>query len=111
MPGFAFFPLSSAFLAYRALIWGFLLSRQPTWLLLIAMPTVILEGLGYCFAASAGTIVGLSWIKPKWVYGAETLNRIEAFKRALKECLTNYFFVTIFLFLAAIIELITLIVI
>lgn len=108
LPGFAFFPLSSAFLAYRAYIWGFLLSRQPTWLLLIAMPTVILEGLGYCFAASAGTIVGLSWINPKWVYGTLTPNRIEAVKRALKECLVNYFFATILLFSAAIVEVIML---
>lgn len=111
LPGFAFFPLSSAFLAYRAYIWGFLLSRLPTWLLLIAMPTIIFEGLGYCFAALAGTIVGLSWIKPQWVYGGGSLNRIESVKKALKECLASYFFVTIFQFLAAIIEATTLMII
>lgn len=111
LPGFAFFPLSSAVLAYRAYIWGFSLSRLPTRLLLIAMPTIILEGLGYCFAASAGTIVGLSWIKPKWVYGNEAHNRVEAGKRALRECLTIYFYVAIFLFLAAIVEAATLMII
>jgi len=111
LPGFAFFLLPSAVLVYRACVWGFSLSRLPTWLLLMAMPTIVLEGLGYCFAASAGTIVGFSWIKPKWIYDTQTPNRIEAVKKALKECLTNYFFVAIFLFLAAIIEAVTLMIV
>lgn len=111
LPGFAFFPLSSAVLVYRAYIWGFLLSRQPTWLLLVAMPTVILEGLGYCFAASAGTLVGVSWIKPKWVYSTDDYNRVKAVKRALRECLTFYFYVVLLLFLAAIVEAVTLMII
>ncbi len=107
LPGFAFFPLSSAFLAYRACIWGFLLFHQPTWLLLIAVPTIVLEGLGYCFAAVAGTVVGVSWIKPEWVYGAENC-RVKAFKRALKECLAVYLYVAIFLFFSAVVEAATL---
>jgi hypothetical protein len=104
LPGFAFFPLSSFVLVYRAYIWGCSLAYLPTYLLLMALPTLILEGLGYCFAALAGTIVGLSWLKPKWAYGDEPLERTEAIKKAFKECLGIYTFVSFFLFFAAIIE-------
>jgi hypothetical protein len=104
LPGFAFSPLSSVVLVYKAYIWGCSLAYLPTYLLLMALPTMILEGLGYCFAASAGTIVGLSWLKPKWAYGNESLKRIEAIKKAFKESLAMLIFVSVFLFFSAIIE-------
>jgi len=108
LPGFIFFPLSSVVLVYRGYVWGCLLAYLPTRLLLMALPTLILEGLGYCFAATAGTVVGLSWIKPKWVYGGEPLRRAEAFKKALREFLAIYVFVAIILFFAAVVEAATL---
>jgi hypothetical protein len=108
LPGFIFFPLSSVVLVYRGYVWGCLLAYLPTRLLLMALPTVVLEGLGYCFAATAGTVAGLSWIKPKWVYGGEQLRRAEAFKKALREFLAIYIFVAIFLFFAAVVEAATL---
>jgi hypothetical protein len=111
LPGFIFFPLSSVALVYRAYVWGCLLAYLPTRLLLIALPTLVLEGLGYCFAATAGTMVGLSWIKPKWIYGGEPLRRAEAFRKAIREFLAPYVFVAIFLFFAAVVEATTLMIV
>ena len=104
LPGFAFFPLSSAVLFYRAFLWGLLLSFQPTWLFLIAVPVIVLEGEAYCLAATAGAIVGISWLRPKWLYREEILTRGNAFRRAMKECLKMYVFVAVFLLIAALIE-------
>ena len=107
LPGFAFFPLSTGFLLYRATIWGMLLHYQPTWLFLIAVPTLVFEGEGYIFAAVAGTMVGGSWLKPKWFTDSADGKRVESLKKGLKECLVIYFFVAVLLFVAAAIEAIT----
>lgn len=104
LPGFVFFPLSTGFLLYRAFIWGVLLHYQPTWLFLIAMPTLILEGEAYVFAAVAGTVVGGSWLKPKWFTNRSDVKRVESLKKGLKECLVIYFFVAVLLFVAATVE-------
>lgn len=108
LPSFAFFPLSIIVLLYRALIWGVLLCYLPNWIFLFSIPTLILEGEGYALAAVAGTLVGASWIKPKWVHPGEDLKRSEAFKRSLRECLAIYAFVIVFLFVGAIVEAVTL---
>ncbi len=108
VPGIVFFPLSTAFLVYRGVIWGLFLHQLPTWVVLVAMPTVVLEGSGYSLAAVAGTLAGASWIKPKWVYAEENLTRNEAFRKALKEFLSLYFFVAIILLVAATAEAATL---
>jgi len=74
------------------------------------MPTIVFEGLGYAFAAVAGVVVGVSWVSPRWVYGGEgSLRRVEAFKKAFKECLVLYFFAAVLLLIAAVIEAVTLI--
>ncbi len=104
LPGFVLFPLSAAFLVYRAFIWGVLIYESPNWVFLIALPTLVLEGEGYVFAAVAGTLVGISWIKPKWVCKAESVSRAESLKKALRECAWAYVFVMMFLFIAAIVE-------
>lgn len=108
LPGFLFFPLSTAFLVFRGTIWGLLLYPQPTWVVLVAMPTFVLEGVAYALAAVGGTIVGASWAKPTWVYSEENLMRREAFERGLRECLALYVLVTILLFVAATVEALTL---
>lgn len=108
LPGFAFFPLSAGFLLYRAFTWGFLLHYQPTWILVVSIPTLVLEGESYALAAVAGTIVGASWTRPKWAYKAESFKRAEALKEAFRECLGLYFFVAILLLVAAVVETATL---
>jgi len=104
LPGVVFFPLSAAALLYRAVLWGLLLYVTPTWLFLAALPTLVLEGEAYVFAAAAGTVVGVSWIKPKWLHREEGLSRVEAFKKGFEECLRLYVFVAALLFVAAVVE-------
>jgi hypothetical protein len=107
-PGFVFFPISSAMLVFRGFLWGVLLAFQPTWLLLSVIPIIVLEGEGYVFAALAGTVVGVSWLKPRWLYREVNITRAEAFHKALKECLDIYLFVVLFLLVAAVVEAVTL---
>ena len=76
---------------------------------LAALPTLALEGEGYVLAALAGVNLGLAWLKPKWAYRGEDLSRSEAVNKALKECARIYVFVAVFLFVAAVVETITLI--
>lgn len=109
LPGFVFFPLSAAFLVYRAVLWGLLLCGLPTWLFLVVLPTLFLEGEAYVFAAAVGTVVGFSWLKPDTIYRGEALGRVGAFKKALKECLKVYVFVIVLLLVAAVVETATLI--
>jgi len=104
LPGMLFFPLSAVFLAYRAVLWGLLLYPLPSWLFLAVLPTLILEGGAYVFAAVAGTVVGLSWVKPSWMFRGEELSRREALKTALKEGKTLYKTVVLLLLVAAIVE-------
>jgi hypothetical protein len=111
LPGFVFFPLSAGFLLFRSFIWGFLFCQQPTWVFLVAVPTLIIEGEAYCIAAVCGTVVGASWVKPKWIFIDESLNRIGALKKALEECVWLYVFVVLLLSVAAVIEAITFILI
>jgi hypothetical protein len=108
LPGFVFFPLSTVFLVYRAVIWGLLLHYERTWFFLVALPTIVLESQAYALASVAGTVVGASWLMPKRVYRQEVFTRVEAFQKALRECLAIYVFVVIFLFVAAVVETVTL---
>jgi len=108
LPGLVFFPLSAAALAYRAFLWGLLLSQLPTPLFLAVLPTLILEGEAYVFAGVAGVVLGLSWLKPEWICG-QGLSRSEAFKRALRECGYLYIVVAGILLVAAIVETATIV--
>ena len=111
LPGFAFFPLSTVFLVYRALLWGLLLHGQASWLFLAALPTLVLEGEAYVLAALAGTIIGASWIEPALLYGKDVTGRAGALKRAASECFYVYLLVVAFLFFAAVVETVTLLLI
>jgi len=108
LSGLVFFVLPMAVLVWRAVVWGFLLSGLPTPLFLIALPTFVLEGEGYVIASVAGIVLGLSWLKPKLVYIEEDLSRLEAFKRAVNEAGRIYVLVAVILFVAAVVETMTL---
>jgi hypothetical protein len=99
LPGFIFFPISAATLAYRAILWGLLLYLLPSTACLILLPVVLLEGEGYVLAALAGTLTGFSWVRP-----ARGSSRLEAFKKALKKCSQAYVIVAAFLCVAAVVE-------
>jgi len=88
-------------------LWGVLLNGLLTSQFLAAFPTLILEGEGYVLAALAGVNLGLSLLKPEWAYKGEGLSRLEAVKRALKDCAYTYVLVAIFLFVAAVVETVT----
>ena len=103
LPGFIFFPLSGALLLYRAILGGFLLYTFPLRIFLMALPTVVLEGEAYVLAASGGTLVGMSWVKPVWTNRAQS-SRLEALRTMLKEFMRIYLTLAILLFAAAIAE-------
>jgi hypothetical protein len=108
LPGLAFFVLSAVLLSYRGAVWGFLLAFTPTFQFLAALPTIVLEGEAYVMAAVAGTVLGLSWLKWEWVFRGENLSRKESLTKAFRECLCLYFWVVVFLFVAAAAETLTL---
>lgn len=108
LPGLCFFPLSIVALLFRAVLWGLLVYDVPNWVFLAALPVIVLEGEAYVVAALAGTVVGVSWLNPKWAYASEQLPRIEAFKKGVVECLRLYVVVALLLFIAAVMETMTL---
>jgi hypothetical protein len=104
LPGMVFFPLSTGFLVFRAVLWGLLFYPLPASLFLAVLPTLILEGEAYTVAVVAGTIVGLSWVKPGWLFKGKELSRLETLKIALKEVIHLYIVVVLLLLAAAIAE-------
>lgn len=104
LPGLVFFPFSAAALLYRGFLWGVLLSQLPTSWFLATLPTVVLEGEGYVMASIAGVTLGLSWLKPDWMFKGEGLCRVEALRKALRECVRIYTVVAMVLLAAAIVE-------
>lgn len=105
--GLVFFPLSAVVLLYRGFMWGLLLSQLSTSQFLVVLPTLVLEGEGYVIASVAGITLGLSWLKPDWVFEGEGLSRLQSFKKALVECLRIHVFVIAILFVAAVVETFT----
>jgi hypothetical protein len=108
LTGLAFFALSPIFLLIRALLWGTLHNALSTPALLAAFPTLILEGEGYVFAALAGVILGLAWLKPRLIYPEEELSRSQAVKQAFKESTRICVLAALILFVAAVVETATL---
>jgi len=111
LSGLLFFALPFVFLLFRAFLWGVLLGGLPTSLFLAALPTLILEGEGYVLASLAGINLGLSWLRPEWAYEGEELSRLESVKKALRDCVRIYVFVVVPLFVAAVVEALTVILI
>lgn len=108
LSGFVFFVVSPLVLVFRAFLWGVLLSRLSTSEFLAVLPTLVIEGEAYVLASVAGVVLGLSWLRPRWVYGEDDLGRVEALKRAFRECRWIYVWVVLLLAVAAVLEVVTL---
>lgn len=108
LPGLVFFALSSVLLLYRGVLWGFLVAFASVDWFLVSLPTMVLEGEAYVLAAVSGTIMGLSWLKPSWVFKGEKLPRRKALTMAFKEFICLFFWVFVFLFVSAVVETLTL---
>ena len=108
LTGLVFFGLPLGFLFLRAMLWGTMLDQLSTSQFLVALPTLVLEGEAYVFASLCGIVLGLSWLKPTWVFEGESLSRWNSLKMALKECLHVYVFAALLLFVAAVVEVATL---
>ena len=107
LPGLVFFPLSAVFLAMRGALWGIMLNQPSIVPFPLLLPTFVLEGEGYVLASVVGTVLGLSWLKPHWIYKDEGLSRLNALKTSLGEALRPLFLSAILLFLAAVVETLT----
>lgn len=107
LPGLVFFPFPVVVLVARAVFWGFMLNRLPTPLFFAAFPTLILEGEAYVLAGVGGFGLGLSWLKPKWANRKEDLSRLESLKKAFEDCVRIYILVAVLLFVAAVVETVT----
>ena len=107
LSGLVFFVLPSFFLVLRAYIWGVSLSHLSTPMFLMALPTSVIEGEAYVIGAVAGTMLGLSWLKPSWVYGDRAVSKGQALRLAVKECASLYVLVAMMLIVAAVIEALT----
>jgi hypothetical protein len=107
LTGLAFFALPVVFLLYRALLWGALLNQLSMPLFLVALLTLVLEGESYVLAALAGVNLGLSWLKPRRMFEGENLSRLESVKKTLTDIARIYVLVVMFLFVAAVIETVT----
>ncbi len=109
LTGLVFFPLSPILLSFRGFLWGILFAGSSTSRFLAILPTLILEGEGYVFAALGGLILGVSWLKPQWAYGGESFSRSQALKKAWTDCLYVYILVAMLLLIAAVVETITIV--
>jgi hypothetical protein len=108
LPGILFFALPTIFPLYTAITWGLSAYSLTSSQFFVILPTLLLEGEGIVLSAMAGTLLGASWLMPHRLYPGEKLPRIDAFKKALGECLRIYFFVVVILFVAAAVETLTL---
>jgi uncharacterized membrane protein SpoIIM required for sporulation len=108
LPGIAFFALSPLLLFVKGTLLGSSLANMPSWRVLVILPTLILEGEAYVLAGVAGVNLGLSWLRPWWLYEGD-IPRKEAFLKAWDECGHIYSWVTMILFLAAVMEVATII--
>lgn len=108
LTGLALFVLPFGFLSVRAFLWGMFLEGLSTPLFLAALPTLILEGEGYVMASLAGIILGLSWLKPRWMYKGDELSRSRAVKMAFQDSARIYVWVGVLLLMGTIVEAMTL---
>jgi hypothetical protein len=107
--GLILFVMPFGILALRALLWGTMIALLPSPQFFVVLPTFVLEGEAYVIAALAGVVLGMSWLKPSWVYRGERLSRLEAFRSARQEFKRLYFLVVVLLLAAAIVETITIV--
>jgi hypothetical protein len=101
--------LGTLIFIYRPLLWGLIyapISPQDTVLLLKVIPTLLLEGTAYVIAFAASLDLVLAIVKPDKL-GEES--RLKALKKAWIYNLKSYALVLIVLFVAAVVETITII--
>jgi hypothetical protein len=106
--GMVLFVIPAGVLIWRGWLWSSLISQLSTSSFLLVLPTLVLEGEGYVLASVAGTVLGLSWLKPSLIFGGGRLSRVAALMRALKEMAHLYVAVAIILLIAALVEALTL---
>jgi len=104
LSGVVFFVLPFVVIVWRGLLWGFMLNFLSTDRFFAVLPTVFLEGEGYVLAAVAGVVLGLSWLWPRLVYPGKGLSRKDALKKAFGEAGRLFVLIGILLFVAAVIE-------
>ncbi|MEN6552714.1 MAG: stage II sporulation protein M [Methanobacterium sp.] len=94
---------------YRPIMWGLVYaptSPHAAMLLIAVIPTLILEGVAYIIAFAASLDFVLAIVKPKSL-GEES--RFKAWKKAWTYNLKSYVLVLIMLFVAAVVESVTII--
>lgn len=99
--------LGTIIFIYRPLLWGLIyapVNQESTMLLLAVIPTLLLEGTAYVLAFTSSLDLPLALIKPGRL---EEESRWKAFKKAVVYNLKSYVLVLIVLFIAAIVETVT----
>jgi hypothetical protein len=94
---------------YRPIVWGLLyapINFQAAILLLYVIPTLLLEGIAYVIVFTASLDLPLSIVKPEKF---EEKSRLKAFKKAWIYNLKSYVLVLIVLFIAAVVETATIV--
>lgn len=104
LPGAILFPLAPLAAFFRAIMWGIFFAPTEPLALLVALPTILAEGLGYVLAVVPSLRLGLSWLLPRSAFKQEQLSRRVAFRRGLSELGRAYLIVIIVLLVAAVIE-------
>lgn len=110
LPSVIFPPLAGVVAAYRAALWGLLLSpvspelRQP---MVLHSLTLLLEGQGYILAVFAGLAAFKGWLKPE-TFGKN--KRLSGYWQGWREAFPVYFLVILVLAVAAVYEAVTVII-
>lgn len=110
LPGLVFFAFPAVVLVLRGLLWGLLFGGVSAFEFLLVLPTLVLEGEAYVFAALAGVNLGLSWLKPSLLYPGERLPTGKKLPRNMaaalgfRDCFKVYVFVAVLLLVAAVVE-------
>jgi len=110
IPGLLVFFFAPALVLFRAIMWGVVFAPTTPVLamaVVLSLPTLILEGLGYVLAVVPSTYLGLSWLSPKRVFREEKLSRKEAFKKELVNSAKAYAWVALVLVVAAVVEVVS----
>lgn len=101
--------LGTLIFIYRPVLWGLIYAPtdpQSAMLLLLVIPTLLLEGLAYVIAFTSSIDLLLALIKPGKL---EEESRLKAMKKAWINNLKSYVLVLIVLFIAAVVETVTIV--
>jgi hypothetical protein len=107
LPGAIFFPAALVYPVLNGLLWGGISYGLTDSQFLQIFPTFPVEGEAIVLAATAGMILGVSRLKPSWLYKDEQRLRLGTFRMALREALAIYLLAILFFVVAALIETMT----